>query len=172
VTTSVRKLFHLRALALPGDNGLFLLGLALLGAIVLLVPWPWGPLPATRHFTLKSSQFQFEPGILRVNRGDRVVLTLTASDVVHGLYLDHYGVQLRTEPGRSSSVSFVAAKSGKFRFRCSVSCGTLHPFMIGELLVAPNAAWGRTVALVLIVGGGTLAYLWRFPPREPGDTQT
>lgn len=150
------------------EKSLFLLALVVLGLAVCMVPWPFGPSPSTRHFTLNSSQFQFEPGILRVNKGDKVVITLTASDVVHGLYLDRYGIQVRAEPGRSDTVSFVASHTGKFRFRCSVSCGAMHPFMIGELIVGPNTVWGRAVALMLIVVVGTLVYLRRFPPREPG----
>jgi heme/copper-type cytochrome/quinol oxidase subunit 2 len=172
LTTSIRKRFHIRVIVPSQEKGLLLGGLALLSVAVMIVPWPWGPLPTTRHFALKSRQFQFEPSALRVNRGDRVILTLTASDVVHGLYLDSYGIRMRAEPGRSQTVSFMAMQTGKFRFRCSVSCGTLHPFMIGELIVAPNTAWGRTVALLLLVVGGTLIYLWRFPPGEPGQTSS
>lgn len=146
---------------------LWLLGFGLLAAAALLVPWPFRPAPTTRHFTINSSQFQYEPGVLRVNRGDTVVITLTASDVVHGLYLDGYGIDVRVEPGRSETFTFVADKPGKFRYRCSVSCGSLHPFMIGELVVGPNTAFGRALVLVGLVTAGVLLYLWRFPPREP-----
>lgn len=148
-------------------KALWLLGFGLLAAAALLLPWPFGPAPTTRHFTVNSSQFQYEPGTLRVNRGDTVVVTLTASDVVHGLYLDGYGIDVRVEPGGSETFTFVADKPGKFRYRCSVSCGSLHPFMIGELVVGPNTAFGRALALLGLVTAGVLLYLWRFPPREP-----
>ena len=39
---------------------------------------------------------------------------------------------------RVSSVKFVADRSGKFVFRCTETCGNLHPFMTGELIVRPN----------------------------------
>jgi plastocyanin len=147
----------------------WLLGFAVLVGAALLVPWPFSPAPVTRHFEINSSQFQYEPGTLRVNRGDTVVITLTASDVVHGLYLDGYGINVRVEPGQSETISFVADKPGKFRYRCSVSCGALHPFMIGELVVGPNTAFGRALVLVVLVTAGVMLYLWRFPPREPAE---
>jgi len=101
-----------------------------------------------------------------------VILTLQASDVVHGFYLDSYGVEARVEPGISQQVEFVADRAGKFRYRCSVSCGTLHPFMIGELVVGPNLTFTRAVGLMVVTLAATLFYLWRFPPhgpREPGN---
>ncbi len=151
------------------SRALFLVPFFLLGLAVLFLPWPFRPEPTTRHFTLDSRQFEYQPGTLAVNRGDTVVLTITASDVVHGLYLDAYGLDVRVEPGQSETIRFVADKPGKFRYRCSVSCGPLHPFMIGELIVGPNTAFGRAVSLALLTTAGALVYLWRFPPREPGE---
>lgn len=155
----------------PNNLGrsLFLLIMAALGVAILLAPWPFRPAPLTRHFTIDSRQFAYEPGTLQVNQGDTVVITLTASDVVHGLYLDGYGLETRVEPGQSQTLQFVADKPGKFRYRCSVSCGTLHPFMIGELIVGPNATFGRAVALLALVVVGVIIYLRRFPLREPGE---
>jgi cytochrome c oxidase subunit 2 len=119
--------------------------------------------------TLTAEQFAFDAPVLQVNRGDRVILTLQASDVVHGFYLDGYNIETRVEPGLSQQVEFVADRVGKFRYRCSVSCGTLHPFMIGELVVGPNLVFARAVGLTLVAVTATLFYLRRFPPREPGS---
>lgn len=137
--------------------------------VVLLLPIPLTGAPATRQVTIKADQFAFDPPVLRVNRGDQVRLTLQATDVVHGFYLDGYGIETRVEPGISQQAVFVADRVGKFRYRCSVSCGTLHPFMIGELVVGPNLPYARAVGFTLVVLGATLFYLWRFPPRESGD---
>lgn len=150
-------------------RNLFLLIFVALGVAILVLPWPFRPAPTTRHFTVDGRQFAYEPGTLEVNQGDTVIITLTASDVVHGLYLDSYGLETRVEPGQSQTIRFVADKPGKFRYRCSVSCGTLHPFMIGELIVGPNTAFGRAVALLALVVVGALLYLWRFPPPQPSE---
>jgi heme/copper-type cytochrome/quinol oxidase subunit 2 len=140
------------------------LGLAM---VVLLLPVPFAPEPVTHHVTITASQFAFDPPVLRVNRGDRVLLTLQAADVVHGFYLDGYGIQSRVEPGISQQVEFIADRAGEYRYRCSVSCGTLHPFMIGELVVNPNMTFVRAIGLTLVVLVATLFYLKQFPPQEP-----
>jgi cytochrome c oxidase subunit 2 len=140
-------------------------GLAL---VVLLVPIPFNSTPVTHELSMTADQFSFDPPVLRVKQGDRIRLTLQAADVVHGFYLDGHDIAVRVEPGISRQVEFVADQVGKFRYRCSVSCGTLHPFMIGELVVGPNLVLARSIGLMLVALAAILFYLWRFPPREPG----
>lgn len=141
-----------------------LLPFAALAVLVLLAPLPFSARPTTREVTLVARQFAFEPPVVRVNRGDRVRLTVRAADVVHGLYLDGYAREARVEPGITQRVEFVADRSGKFGFRCSVTCGTLHPFMTGELVVSPNTGFVRAAALALVALAATLVSLRRLPP--------
>ncbi|MCS7220872.1 MAG: cupredoxin domain-containing protein [Anaerolineae bacterium] len=139
-----------------------MLGIAVGLAIgVMVVPWP-GPVatPTQREIHINARQFAFEPARLRVNRGDQVTLIFHPTDVVHGLYLEGYGVNLKAVPGESAQATFVADRAGKFRYRCSVSCGSLHPFMIGELVVGPNAFPWRASALAIIAALGTVAFLY------------
>lgn len=117
---------------------------------VLLVPFPAFGEPEVHHLTIDASQFEYSPARLTVNRGDTVHVELKASDVVHGLYLDGYDIEARVVPGASEEFSFLADQSGKFRYRCSVACGPLHPFMIGELVVGPNDLLWRSGALALL----------------------
>lgn len=144
---------------------LTVLPFGLLALLIWLVPLPVTATPVTHEITITADQFSFDPPVLQVNQGDRVRLTLHAADVVHGFYLDAYGLQTRVEPGLSEQVEFVADQAGKFRYRCSVSCGGLHPFMIGELVVNPNWPFARAVGLTLVAVTGVLFYLWRFPPQ-------
>ncbi|MBZ0296736.1 MAG: cupredoxin domain-containing protein, partial [Anaerolineae bacterium] len=116
--------------------------------------------PIDREINLNSTQFEFTPGRLEINQGDQVVITLTTSDVVHGFYLDGYDLETRVTPGISQRIEFVANQSGKFRFRCSISCGPLHPFMIGELIVSPNNPFWKAIVLMLVASAGMLTYLW------------
>lgn len=134
-------------------------GLLMLAA--LFAPLPGAAAPTERTLHLDAAQFAFAPGRVHVNQGDRVVIDLTASDVVHGFYLDGYGLERRIEPGVAQQVVFTADKPGKFRYRCAVSCGPLHPFMIGELVVEANTPYWRAVGLVLVAAAGMVVYLWQ-----------
>ena len=139
---------------------LVLIPATLLVLVMLLVPLPGSAAPAARTLHIDAAQFAFAPGRVHVNQGDRVVITLTASDVVHGFYLDGYGVERRIVPGVAQEVAFTADRPGKFRYRCAVSCGPLHPFMVGELVVAANTPYWRAIGVVLSVAAGMLVYLW------------
>jgi heme/copper-type cytochrome/quinol oxidase subunit 2 len=136
-------------------------GLALMLAGASLAA-PGGRGPAAREFDMRADQFSYSPYTLRVNQGDQVRLTLvSAKDVAHGLYLDGYDVSVTSWDGQPATLTFVADRPGKFRFRCSEACGPLHPFMIGELIVAPNTPYQVSVGLALLTAVGTLAYHWR-----------
>lgn len=114
--------------------------------------------PGERTIRIEASQFQFDPGTIEVQRGERVTIELVATDVVHGLYLDGYGLEMTADPGQTARLTFVADRPGTFRFRCSVSCGAMHPFMIGKLRVGHNfLLWaGAGLALVAAVAGVSL----------------
>ena len=137
----------------------------------LLLPLPFSsPQPQERRLTISARSFAFEPGTVRVNRGDTVIVTLEATDVVHGVYVDGYGVSGIAEPGRPGQLTFVADRIGAFRFRCSVACGRLHPFMIGKLVVGPNLTWLRAAVATLITALGALAVFWDGNRSGAGQT--
>jgi plastocyanin len=131
--------------------------LLLAGLLVALVPLP-APvvLPAERIFRIEASSYEYYPGVLSVNRGDRVTIELVSTDVVHGLYIDGYELSLQADPGQTERLTFTADRAGSFRFRCSVTCGALHPFMIGKLQVGENQLVQRATALILLSAAAAL----------------
>lgn len=137
-----------------------LLPFALAALAVLLVPLPAESTPQAREITIDSAQYEFNPSRIEVNHGDHVTIRFTASDVVHGFYLDGYGIERRVEPGLTEEITFTADQPGKFRYRCSVTCGAMHPFMIGELVVTPNFPFWRAAGFVAIALAGMLFNLW------------
>ncbi len=158
-------LAHRIALAFSSHTVRLIVPFVLLALAILALPIPASAAPQTRIVALNAEQYQFTPGRLYVNQGDRVIITLTASDVVHGFYLDGYGLKTRVEPGVSQRIEFVADRPGKFRYRCSVACGPIHPFMIGELVVGPNIPFWRIVGVMLVATAGMLTYLWHTKER-------
>ena len=120
-----------------------------------------------RSVRVEASTFAFTPATIEVDPGDRVTIELASVDVVHGLHIEGYDVNLTADPGQPATVSFVADRPGTYRIRCSVPCGPLHPFMSGRLRVGPPSTFWRAIALALIaVAVGGIA-LWRKPTR-PG----
>lgn len=125
----------------------------LAGAVIILAPLPVSAsAPVPRSLRVEASQFAYSPAVLEVNPGDTVTIELVSTDVVHGLYLDGYGVSVTADPGKTASLTFIADKSGSFRFRCNVTCGALHPFMIGKLQVGLNTWLWRAIALTVLAG--------------------
>ena len=133
---------------------------------------------------MKARQYAYEPSVLRVNRGDTLRLRIVSEDVVHGFYLEGYDIDAKIvpespymelsrpsrpdePPAKVEEIVFVATRTGKFRYRCSHTCGTLHPFMLGELIVAPNRLFGAGVGgLVGLLVGGLVVGGRKRPARE------
>ena len=140
----------------------WLIGLlfVLAGAAIVLAPLPVRALaPIQRTFRVEASQFAYLPAVLEVNPGDTVTIELVSTDVVHGLYLDGYGVSVTADPGQTASLTFIADKMGSFRFRCNVTCGALHPFMIGKLQVGANTWLWRAIALTVLAAVSAIMLL-------------
>jgi heme/copper-type cytochrome/quinol oxidase subunit 2 len=129
------------------------------GIAILLFPSGLNPAqPVERLFRVEASRFSYSPSILHVNRGDRVTIELVSTDVVHGLSVDGYGLEITGDPGQTARLSFVADRSGSFRFRCTATCGAMHPFMIGKIQVGENALLWRAAGLAVLAAA---AVLWR-----------
>ena len=129
--------------------------LGLIATAIVLLPLPAGAAPNfDRTIRVEASSFAYEPATISINRGDRIILELASTDVVHGLYIDGYDLELISEPGQTARLTFVANRAGSFRMRCSVTCGDLHPFMIGKLRVGQNEllwrAGGLSIFAVLV----------------------
>ncbi len=134
-----------------------LLLFAMAGLVVAFIPLPVQPIaPQERIFRIDARQFAYSPAELHVNTGDTVTLQLVSKDVVHGLYVDGYDISIAADPGQTKTLTFIADQSGSFRFRCNVTCGAMHPFMIGKLTVGTNNWLFRSVGLAMITGIGVI----------------
>ncbi len=133
--------------------GVVLAAVAVGGVLGGAMSWRWIE-PTTRTLDIKARQYAYEPSVIRVNSGDTLKVRLASLDVVHGFYVEGHDVDAEIPPQQTTflvrnpskgkewreteELVFVAGKPGKYRFRCSHTCGTMHPFMLGELIVEPN----------------------------------
>jgi len=88
-----------------------------------------------RVIQMKAFQFGFDPNPVVVVKGDKVKLVVTSTDVIHGISIAEFGVDVRLIPGRPSIIDFTADQSGTYTFFCSVPCGSGHSTMRGRLIV-------------------------------------
>ncbi|TSC75760.1 MAG: Uncharacterized protein G01um101430_254 [Parcubacteria group bacterium Gr01-1014_30] len=92
----------------------------------------------------KKNQWRFEPEVIEVDRGDKIILTMVnEDDYDHGIAIDAYGISQRMPANSTIKVEFIATQAGDFPFFCSVPCGEgivdgakrTHFDMIGKLHV-------------------------------------
>jgi polyferredoxin len=140
--------------------------------------------PQIRIISLTAQKYGYSPGRIVVNQGDTVILKPTSLDVTHGFLLDGYPIdailkqqgltllkyqwrddnnKLQTDWDKVQEIKFKADKAGRFTFRCTQTCGNLHPFMTGELIVRPNSAYYLMVSLSIWIVLSTLLLFWANP---------
>ena len=138
--------------------------------------------PQERTLTITARKYGYDPSILHVNRGDRVRIRLVAKDVTHGVYLEGYDLDAKARPENPTfwlrqpsagekyheveEIEFVASRTGKFRYRCSTTCGYMHPFMQGELIVSPNYLFSTSAGLSAGLVAGMLLFFRRCAAGE------
>ena len=91
--------------------------------------------PELKEFTITAKKFDFTPSTITVNQGDIVKLTVTSTDVAHGIKISEYDIDERLEPNEEVIIQFTADKPGTFPIICSVFCGSGHGEMRGSLII-------------------------------------
>jgi plastocyanin len=152
--------------------------LTLGGAVGFSSSYFRGAAPQERSFTITAHKYAYEPSTIYVNRGDTVHVRLVSADVTHGFYLEGYDLDAKVRredptfwmrhPSQKDAeyepvndMTFVASHAGKFRYRCSITCGFMHPFMNGVLIVRPNYLFPTGIGLSV---GLLVGMLWIFRP--------
>ncbi len=90
-----------------------------------------------QEFRVVAKNFDFQPDTIQVKQGDRVRITLTSTDVPHGIGISEFSFSLVANAGETRSGEFTASKAGNFTFFCNVFCGDGHRNMKGVLVVTP-----------------------------------
>ncbi|MFC1516564.1 4Fe-4S binding protein [Thermodesulfobacteriota bacterium] len=138
--------------------------------LAVIIPLAIGLMPVqkrTRYISINAKKYSYTPSRIVVNKGDTIILRLSSLDISHGFDLDGYPIEMILRKGvmfqknvlhddaskhmtnwnRVSKIKFVANRSGKFIFRCTQTCGNLHPFMTGEMVVRPNTPYHLSISI-------------------------
>ena len=67
------------------------------GAVGGLILQPLAP-PQERRIKMTARQYAYDPAVLRINKGDTVRLRITSLDVIHGLYLEAFDLNIKIIP--------------------------------------------------------------------------
>lgn len=93
------------------------------------------PVAGRKEFIITAKQWSFSPSVIKVKKGDKVVLKLTSADVAHGMFIPDFGINAVIKPKEITVVEFVADKTGTFKFSCNIPCGVGHIGMTGTIIV-------------------------------------
>ena len=96
---------------------------------------PAGPAGKIVEINMIAKQFEFDPSVITVNKGDTVRIHIRSIDVAHGFALPEYGISERLQPNQAVDIEFIADKQGTFTFFCNIPCGSGHGSMRGTLTV-------------------------------------
>lgn len=88
-----------------------------------------------RSIMLHSSNWEFQPNIIRLKQGENVALHLMGIQGDHGLAIPALGINERMSEGSSLKVTVPTDKTGTFPFFCNVSCGPGHADMEGTIII-------------------------------------
>ena len=166
--------------------------LVLIAVVIVLVCALVPPLVASsrssggrrRDFHIRARQYAYDPPVITVDKGDEVHIRLSSLDVTHGFFLEGHDIDGLIESGKTGfkvrhpskgkefspveEIVFIANRPGKYRYRCSHTCGTLHPFMQGEMIVRPNYPYLAAVggAVGILIAAFVVLFLGA-PRRQP-----
>jgi cytochrome c oxidase subunit II len=93
------------------------------------------PSSGFHEFTVTAKNYEFDPGVITVKKGEKVRLFITATDRDHGIKIEGYDINQVLKKGETETIEFTADKAGTFEFKCSVYCGMGHRKMKGKLVV-------------------------------------
>ncbi|MHA1940384.1 MAG: cupredoxin domain-containing protein [Candidatus Hodarchaeales archaeon] len=122
--------------------------------------------PQDKEFSLTAEKFKYSPSTIIVNKGDTVILRIKSLDGLHGFYLDAYNIEKELPGLLTTTITFLANREGKFTFRCSVTCGNFHPYMLGEVKVQPNLLFYAGILSLGLISTSMITGVYLLRPKD------
>ena len=85
----------------------------------------------SNEIEIKASNFELNPSEYMVNAGEKVKLTLTNVEGMHGISIDELDVSIE---GDGEAV-FTPEEPGEYTIYCNIPCGEGHSDMVATLIV-------------------------------------
>jgi len=92
-----------------------------------------------REIAITARRYAFSPPVVRLRRGERVTLVLTALDVAHGLMCRPLRLKADLQPGVPVRVPLEPSSAGTFSAICNHFCGPGHSGMTMTFIVEGDA---------------------------------
>lgn len=90
-----------------------------------------------RTIQVSVDNWKFTPNVITIGQNEIVVLELTGINGAHGLAVPGLGINVQILPGQTVTVNVPTDKTGIFDFFCSISCGSGHANMKGQIIIEP-----------------------------------
>jgi cytochrome c oxidase subunit 2 len=108
---------------------------ALSATVTGMIPAQNEAAEAPIEFKIMAQRYTFAPNEIKIQRGTRVRLVITAFDGEHGFKLPAFQIEQKLSKGDAVTVEFIADRAGRFPYQCSHVCGLGHRKMKGLLIV-------------------------------------
>ena len=92
--------------------------------------------PRVRTIKVVAKKWDFVPNVIKVKKGESIVLKFTAPEVPMGFNLPDFNVRTDIVPGKVATLKLAPDKAGTFTFLCDIFCGEGHETMAGQLVVS------------------------------------
>ena len=93
-----------------------------------------------RTIEITASRYRFEPDVIEVRQGERVVLVVRSADTNHGIAIKELGVKAKIPEGGSPvSIELATDRPGTYTVSCAQYCGSGHSKMKARLVVSEAA---------------------------------
>lgn len=88
-----------------------------------------------KEISIVAKQFSFSPNPIKLKFNERVKLKITSTDVIHGFSVPELNIDEVISPGKETIIDFMPSKKGTFTLLCSITCGTGHSGMRGNIII-------------------------------------
>jgi len=93
-----------------------------------------------RVIRISAQQFNFDPALIIVNKGERVRLIIEVEDIPHGFEIEGfnipgYDISTIIRKGTPLVLEFLADEAGVWEFICTIYCGFGHSEMKGTFVI-------------------------------------